>query len=81
MENVTDNKYAEWQTRLVDERAQLLDRTLKLKKFMDDPETRMSKCEWEMLNQQFYGMKEYLRALTNRCNYYKLIETTDLTIY
>ena len=68
----------EWQVRLVEERKELLDRTIKLKNFMDSEEAKLNKKEWDMLYCQFYAMKGYLQHMTNRCVYYKLIPAGDL---
>lgn len=70
-----------WQTRLRDERNEVLWRTVKLKKHMDDPEAKHNRMEWEMLQRQFCAMREYLQVLTDRCVYYGLIESGDLGIH
>ena len=70
-----------WQMRLVEERKELLYRTIKLKKAMDDPEKKLNNREWEMLRAQFCFMRDYLQALTDRCVYYGLIESGDLGIH
>ena len=72
---------APWQSRLVDEREELLERTIKLKKFVDNPENKLSHHEWEMLSLQFGFMREYLQVLTDRCVYYGLIEAGDLGLH
>ena len=70
-----------WQRRLVEERKELLYRTIELKKAMDDPEMKLNNREWEMLRAQFCFMRDYLQALTDRCVYYGLIESGDLGIH
>ncbi len=70
-----------WQDRLVEERSQLLYRTIQLKKHMDDPEAKHKRKEWEMLEAQFCFMKQYLQVLTDRCVYYGLIEAGDLGLH
>lgn len=67
-----------WLSRLKDERTELLERTLRLKAFMDDPNTKLSKREWDMLQRQFSFMRDYLQALTDRCVYYGLLEAANL---
>lgn len=67
-----------WQERLVEERKQLLERTISLKKTFDDPTMLLNETEWSMLRCQYGAMREYLQALTDRCIYYGLIEAGDL---
>lgn len=67
-----------WLIRLKEERIDLLERTLRLQKFMEDPETKLNKREWELLSRQLYGMRDYLQALTERCAMYNLIESANL---
>lgn len=76
-----NTKVEDWKTRLVEERKQLLERTIKLKKAMDNPDMKLNNKEWDMLKHQFCSMREYLQALTDRCVYYELIESGDLGIY
>ena len=75
------NDIPAWQERLKQERTELLEKTLKLKVFMDDPNTKLSKREWDMLQLQFSFMREYLQALTDRCVYYGLLEAAKLLEY
>ena len=70
-----------WKVRLLEERRELLARTIKLKKAFDNPEMKLSKREWDMLNSQYCYMREYLQVLTDRCVYYGLIESGDLGIH
>lgn len=70
-----------WKVRLLEERRELLARTIKLKKALDNPEMKLSNREWEMLRAQFCFMRDYLQALTDRCVYYGLIESGDLGIH
>ncbi len=79
--NCCDGDFSTWQVRLRDERSEVLLRTIKLKKHMDDPEAKHNRTEWEMLQHQFCAMREYLQALTDRCVYYGLIESGDLGIH
>lgn len=72
------NDAPEWQLRLKQERADLLERTLKLRAFMDSPDSKLNKKEWDMLQRQFSYMREYLQALTDRCVYYGLLESANL---
>ena len=74
-------KQEDWKVRLKEERIALLEKTLKLKNFMDNPDSKLSRREWEMLNNQYYHMREYLQALTDRCIYYNIIEGGDLGIH
>lgn len=76
-----NTKTEDWKTRLVEERKELLERTIKLKRAMDNPEMKLNNREWDMLRCQFFAMKEYLRVLTDRCVYYELIESDDLEIH
>lgn len=70
-----------WKVRLLEERRELLARTIKLKKAFDNPEMKLSKREWDMLYYQYSCMREYLQILTDRCVYYGLIESGDLGIH
>lgn len=72
---------SEWKTRLIEERKDLLEKTIKLKKAFDNPELAMSDKEWQMLHEQFYAMKNYLQILTDRCIFYGLMEGGDLGIH
>ena len=72
---------SEWKTRLIEERKDLLEKTIKLKKAFDNPALTMSNKEWEMLRKQFYAMQEYLQILTDRCIFYGLMEGGDLGIH
>ena len=67
-----------WQMRLLDERAELLRRTIALKNTFSNPEMKLNEQEWQMLHRQFDHMRWYLQALTDRCIYYKLIAVGDL---
>ena len=70
-----------WKVRLLEERRELLARTIKLKKAFDNPEMKLSKREWDMLYSQYSYMREYLQVLTDRCVYHGLIEAGDLGIH
>ena len=72
---------SEWKTRLIEERKDLLEKTIKLKKAFDNPELAMSNKEWEMLHEQFHTMRNYLQILTDRCIFYGLMESGDLGIH
>ena len=72
---------SEWKTRLIEERKDLLEKTIKLKKAFDNPALAMSNKEWEMLHEQFYTMSNYLQILTDRCIFYGLMESGDLDIH
>jgi len=74
-------RFEDWQIRIKEERDELLQRTIRLKKFMDSPNTKLNSREWEMLMGQLHAMVEYLQALTDRCVYYELIESGDLGIH
>ena len=69
---------APWLWELKQERTELLERTLKLKQYMEDPNSRLNQHEWNMLQRQFSFMRDYLQALTDRCVYYKLLESANL---
>ena len=74
------NSKPEWQKRLVQERTDLMQKTIRLKKILDDPSVMMCKKEWDMLSRQYYVMSDYIQILTDRCAYYGLIESCDLGI-
>ena len=67
-----------WLIRLKDERTELLERTLRLKQHMEDPDSKHNKQEWDMLQRQFSFMRDYLQALTDRCVYYGILESANL---
>lgn len=72
----------DWQARLVEERAELLKKTIALKNTLDDKKNlKLSNREWEMLRLQFGIMREYVQILTDRCVYYGLIEAGDLNLH
>ena len=71
----------DFKTRLVEERKELLEKTIKLKNAIDDPEMKLNAQECEMLRCQFNAMRDYLQILTNRCVYYKLIPAGDLMLH
>jgi hypothetical protein len=70
-----------WQERLIEERRELLEKTLKLKKSIDNKDFKVNFQEWEFLRNQYGIMREYLRVLTDRCKYYGLVEAENLDIY
>lgn len=70
-----------WKERLIQERTELLNRTIKLKNHIDSPNNKHNNIEWEMLHKQFHMMKEYLQVLTDRCIYYELIPSEDLNLH
>ena len=74
------NDIPEWQERLKEERTELLEKTIKLKIAIDDPHMKLSKKEWDMLNSQFYYMREYLQVLTSRCVYCGLLDPVNLNL-
>ena len=77
-----ENSLPEWQLRLIDERRDLLKKTIALKNAIDDKSgLKLTHKEWEMLANQYYYMREYLQALTDRCVYYGLIESGDLGLH
>lgn len=67
-----------WLSRLKDERTELLERTLRLKQHIEDPDSKHNKQEWEMLQSQFSFMRDYLQVLTDRCVYYGILESANL---
>ena len=67
-----------WQARLLDERKELMEKTMAIQKALDNPDLKMTRREWDMLTRQSWNMKEYLQVLTERCAYYGLIESCDL---
>lgn len=69
-----------WLSRLKDERTELLERTLRLKVHMDHPESLHNKQEWDMIQRQYYAMRDYLQALTDRCVYYGILESANLNL-
>ena len=62
-----------WQERLLDERDELLQRAIALKKVFGNPEMKLNEQEWRLLHCQFDAMQRYLQVLTDRCIYYKLL--------
>ena len=77
MEQVINGEQ-DWQERLLKERFDLLQKTMKLKKVLDDPDMKLNRKEWDMLSRQSFFMTDYLQVLTERCAYYGLIESCDL---
>lgn len=71
----------DWQLRLLVERKVLLQRTIKLRKAIENPDMKLNSREWDMLHQQFSSMRDYLQTLTDRCVYYGLIESGDLGLH
>lgn len=81
-ENLGGCLMPDWQAKLVEERAELLKKTLALKNTLDDKKNlKLSNREWEMLRSQFCVMREYVQILTDRCVYYGLIEAGDLNLH
>ena len=68
------------QERLLEERNELMKRTVQIHKTLENPDLKMTRKEWDMLARQAWSMKEYLQVLTERCAYYGLIESCDLGI-
>lgn len=68
----------ELQEHLLEERKELMERTIKLGKFLTDPDAKLNHEEWKMLENQYFHMKEYLQILTTRCVYYGLLEAVNL---
>ena len=77
MERVISAEEA-WQEKLIQERLDLMQKTIQLKKTLDDPEVKLNRKEWDLLLRQSYIMTDYLQVLTERCAYYGLIESCDL---
>lgn len=71
-------QFEDWQLRLKKERDELIKEARKLKQFIDNPESKASWKEWELLRRQMCAMREYICALTERCKFYGLIECEDL---
>lgn len=71
-------QFEDWQLRLKKERDELIKEARELKKFIDNPESKASWKEWELLRRQMGAMSEYVCALTERCKLYGLIECEDL---
>lgn len=75
-------QFEDWQLRIKVERDELLKKAIKLKHFIDNPESKATYAEWEMLRRQMGIMREYISVLTQRCKYYGVIESDDLdTLY
>lgn len=68
-------QFEDWQLRLKEEREVLLKKAIKLKHFIDNPESKVNFTEWKLLERQMGAMREYLFTLTQRCRYYGLIES------
>lgn len=71
----------DWQQRLLEERKEILQRTIKLRKAIDNPYMKLNSREWEMLHHQFGSIRAYLQTLTDSCVYYGLIESGDLDLH
>lgn len=71
----------DWKLRLLEERANLLNNTIKLKNTIDSSDMKLTCKEWDMLREQYHAMREYLQVLTDRCVYYELIEHGDLGLH
>ena len=69
-----------WQERLIAERKELLDKTIKLKNMLDDGSKLLSRQEWHMLECQYEAMRSYLQVLTDRCVYYKIIPAGNINL-
>jgi hypothetical protein len=80
-EKITNGVQEAWKERLVRERFDLMQKAIRLKKIMEDPNEAMSKKEWDMISRQYYVMSDYIQILTDRCAYYGLIESCDLGIH
>lgn len=78
---MNEQELPEWQLRLLQERKELLEKTIKLKKTFDNPDMKLNTTEWRMLRAQFGHMRDYLQALTDRCVYYGLISGGDLGLH
>ena len=74
----TSVQFEDWQLRLKEERNALLEKTIKLKKKIDDKNFKANRLEWESIQHQFHLMRELCQVLTDRCVYYGLIEGGDL---
>lgn len=70
----------EWQERLLEERKELMERTIKLNKFLNNPDTKLNGREWRMLEGQASCMRDYLQILTTRCVYYGLLDAVNLNL-
>lgn len=70
-------QFEDWQLRIKEERDGLLKKTIKLKNFIDNPESKANYTEWELLKEQLRAMRDYLAVLTRRCRYYKLIDVSE----
>lgn len=81
MMSTTEQLTPNWGDRLIEERKEILERCIALKKAMDSPDMKLNQEEWGLLHNQFSSMRDYLQALTNRCVYYGLIESGDLGIH
>ena len=68
-------QFEDWQLRIKEERDELLKKTIKLKNFIDNPESKANYTEWELLKEQLRAMRDYLSVLTSR--YYKLIDVSE----
>ena len=79
-ENIQKITLELWQERLIAERKELLDKTIKLKNMLDDGSKQLSRQEWHMLEYQYEAMRSYLQVLTDRCVFYKIIPAGDLGI-
>lgn len=78
---MNEQELPDWQQRLLEERKDLLEKTIKLKKTFSNPDMKLNEQEWRMLHSQFDSMKNYLQDLTDRCIYYGLIEAGNLNLH
>lgn len=78
---MNEQELPEWQQRLLEERKDLLEKTIKLKNTFSNPDMKLTDQEWRMLHSQFDSMKNYLQDLTDRCIYYGLIEAGNLNLH
>ena len=74
----TPQQFEDWQLRLKEERDALYEKIKKIEKSFSNPNLKMSKQEWDMLQRQAYTMKEYLSALNERCIFYGLIDDVKI---
>lgn len=70
-------QFEDWQLRIKIEKDELLKKVIKLKNFIDNPESKANYTEWELLKEQLGAMRNYLSVLTRRCRYYRLIDVSE----
>lgn len=67
-------KTEDWKTRLLEELKEIHCKAVKLRNFMNDENSKLSRREWSMLERQYHAMDDYQCALLDRCSYHGLLK-------